>query len=194
MLCGRKDYGDGLKLGNMVFAAGYPDWLITTPLPPDNEKRPSDRWVWTGRMFAPIPGGLYSQWLEAHFTPMSLDELRRICGPYITEEDSATMYPLLFEAGMFVSLDLLEESEDLSSIGLIANPLTEDKKPLPNPLPGVIPDAEWGAVIQLDRLSVLADEARQRGLLVNQVEDLVQDLLRNKLALFVALPLVEEKP
>lgn len=40
---------------DLVFGAGFPDWLITSPLPPS---APGERWVFTGRALVPLPAPL----------------------------------------------------------------------------------------------------------------------------------------
>lgn len=52
----------------MAFAAGYPDWLITSPLPQAKE---DGRWVWTWHVLLPLPKDLYQFWLDAQRRPVS---------------------------------------------------------------------------------------------------------------------------
>lgn len=179
-----KDYGDGLRWWDMAFAAGYPDGLITSSLPPTEE---GERWVWTGRELVTIPAEMYDEWMEAHFQPVSMKRLHEIVQPWSQGVSTGRMVGAVLKAGLFVSWPWgLQDVDDTpEAIALQSNLLT---KP-PNPLPGVIPEHEWPGVIRMDRLAEIWRQARERGVMPGGLYDGVQDLLRSRIAWLVAQPL-----
>ena len=183
-----KDYGDGLTWWNLVFGAGYPDWLITSSLPPG---APGERWVWTGRALIPLPADLYKVWWHAHFTPFSLQDLRHAVRAHVTgTADRTALDHVLFDSGLFVTWPwgLASASDTPEAIGLRRNLVAQP--PLTNPLPHVIPDNAWDEdTLSMDRLADWWAAARARGDFPGGLFDAVQDLVRDKLAWFVALPL-----
>lgn len=184
LLISHKDYGDGLKWWNMAYGAGYPDWLVRSPLPVDG-KEEDERWVWTGRMFVPLPKDLYEPWLLAHSQPVSLERLWEMFRPYADGHDAEAVR-LVLKSGLFVTwpwgLQDLDDTPD--AVGLQANPVS---KPA-NPLPEVIPNDEWSGVIRMDRLVEMWQDGREREALPGGLYDTVQDLLRSKVAWLIAQP------
>ena len=184
MIDAPKDYGDGLRWWDMAFGAGYPDWLITSPLPP---ARDGERWVWTGRELVTIPVEMYDEWMNAHSRPVSMRTLQEIIRPWSQGVNVGKMVGAVLKAGLFISWPWgLQDTDDTpKAIALQPNLLTKPK----NPLPGVIPDNEWNSVIRMDRLAELWQEARGRGVMPGGLYDGVQDLLRSGIAWLVAQPL-----
>lgn len=184
LLTGRKDYGDGLRWWDMAYGAGYPDYLITSPLPPTED---GERWVWTGRELVTIPVEMYDEWMEAHFQPVSMKRLHEMVRPWSEGSTAGNMVGAMLKAGLFISWPWgLQDVDDTpEAIALQPNLLA---KP-PNPLPGVIPGREWSGVIRMDRLADLWREARERGVMPGDPYDGVQDLLRARIAWLVAQPI-----
>ena len=188
LLVEQRDYGDGLAWWNMAFAAGYPDWMIRSPLPdPD----PGQRWVWTGRAFCPLPEELYEKWIQAHWQPISHAALYEMLRPY-AEGPGKPLRDLVrayLRAGAFVSWPWgMQDLEDTpEAIGVVPNPIS-DSVFVPNPLPGVIPDTTWLSGMRMDHMASIWKEARARDMLPGGLFDTVQDLLREKRAWLVAQP------
>ncbi|MDA8345729.1 MAG: GIY-YIG nuclease family protein [Thermaerobacter sp.] len=85
---------------NTAFGADYPDWLITTPLPPAH---PGERWAWTGSALVPLPEALYQFWLDAYRNPVSVDDLRAAFEPYLDKGDSLNaLVQMMWTAGLFM--------------------------------------------------------------------------------------------
>lgn len=181
-----QNFEDGLQWWNMAFAAGYPDWLIRSSLPPTEE---GERWAWTGRKLVPLPKDLYEFWLEAHFRPVSLKTLRDKFHPY-SEGHDAEMVQLLLKAGLFVTWPWGYRGADDSpdTIAIVRNPVADEAGPVASPFPDVISDEEWGWPINMNRLIELWQDASERDTAPGGLYDTVQDLLRNKVAWLVAQP------
>ena len=183
-----KDFGDGLKWWDLTFGAGYPDWLITSPLPPG---APGERWVWTGRALMPLPAALYEFWWAAHFVPVSLRDLVQAMRPHLDGTvDRGALDRVLFQSGLFITWPwgLAHATDTPEAIGLRRNIVA--RPALANPLPHVIPDNSWDKeTLPMDRLADWWAAARARGDLPGGLFDAVQDLVRRKAAWFVAMPL-----
>lgn len=185
LLVSRKDFGDGLHWWHMAFAAGYPDWLITSPLPPAEE---DERWVWTGRVLMPVPKGFYQFWLDALRQPVSVERLRDALAPYLEEGESLDeLMRLVWKSGLFViwPWGYIDVADTPEAVALQSNMLAKPE----NPLPGVIPDDEWPGVIRMDRMVEIWQETREHGALPGGLYDTMQEIVRGGLAWFVAGPL-----
>lgn len=173
---------------DLVFGAGFPDWLITSPLPPS---APGERWAFTGRTLVPLPAALYDFWWAAHCVPVRLRDLWQAAAPFIGRTtDRAALDRVFFESGLFVTWPwgLTTASDTPEAIGLRRN-LAIQPAP-PNPLPQIIPDQAWAddtlSMVQLTAWWAAAREAAQfPGGLFRTVQDLVQ----RRAAWFVARPL-----
>ena len=191
LLVSHKDFGDGLHWWDMAFAAGYPDWLVRSSFPPDADKDDDDRWVWTGRAFMPVPKDIYRVWLQAHSRPISLERLNELFRPHVGHGESLTqLVRMVLKVGLFIvwpwgyrGLDDAPEA-----IAVVANPVRKGGSHPPNPLPGVIPDEEWGGVIRMDHMVEIWRDARERDALPGGLYDTMQVLLRSRLAWLVAQP------
>lgn len=187
LLMQRRDFGDGLQWWDMAFAAGYPDWLIRSHLPPDDEKDDEERWVWTGRIFAPVPRALYSTWLRAHHEPIAVPRLVELLRPLAEAgERPRDLLRIVLDAGLFVTwpwahLALTDAPEAYS---LVPNPVSL----VSNPLPRIIPENLWPGCIRLDHLARLWSDAHQREAVADGLFDTVQILLRNRMVWLVANP------
>lgn len=174
------------KWWNMAYGAGYPDWLITSPLPPVEK---GERWVWTGRRLVTLPEQVYEPWLAAHSQPMSMQAVWDLFRPH-AEGHTREVVRLVLEAGLFVTWPWGLQSEDDTpeAIALASNPVTDPA----NPLPGVIPDNEWPGVIRMDRLVTLWKDAREHG--NDGLFNAVQKVLSENVAWLVAQPLPKVVP
>jgi hypothetical protein len=174
---------------NMVYGAGYPDWLITSPLPPADE---GQRWVWTGRMLVPLPSDLYQFWLNAHREPISVEQLREAFAPYVDVDKGEKMSELLqaiWKSGLFIKWPwgLVDPADTPEAIALQTNMVAKPQ----NPLPDVIPDSEWPGVIGIDRMIHLWSKAREHHPLPSGLRNFVQALLSDGLVWLVARPIRE---
>ena len=187
-----KDYGDGLRWWNMAYAAGYPDFPIESPLPPVAK---DERLIWTGRRLVPLPTEIYETWLRAHSQPISLKQMRDMFRPYADDPDRESsvreLVRAVLDSGAFITWPwgYQGSSDTPDAIGLVRNPVVTDAAEMPNPLPDVIPDAEWAGTLSMNRLSTLWEAARKRNSLPGGLFDTVQDLLRDRAAWLLARPL-----
>lgn len=184
------DHGDGLRWWNMAFGAGYPDWLITSPLPPAED---GTRWVFTGRALLPVPKNLYGFWLDSLRRPVSLERLREELASHLGKGESLDeLMQLVWESGLFVvwPWGYVDAADTPEAIALQPNMLANPE----NPLPGVIPDDEWPGVIRMDRMVELWQEARERGTLPGGLYDTVQGIVRAGFGWLVAQPVPEVAP
>ena len=188
LLINHHDQDNSPHWWNMAFGAGYPDWLIKSPLPSTED---GERWVWTGRKLVTLPAGLYQPWLEAHFKPISMARLQEMFRPYAEGHDSEVVRMVL-KSGLFVTWPWgFQDADDTpDAIGLQSNLAATP----PNPLPNIIPDDEWPGVIRMNRLEELWQNARDRGVQSGSLYDTIQALLRDHLAWLVAQPMVQVEP
>lgn len=174
----------------MAYGAGYPDWLITSPLPPAEK---GERWVWTGRAVVPLPSALYEFWLEAHRNPVTVQQLRDVFAPYLGKGESLNeMMRLVWSSGLFIGWPWghLDAADTPEAIALQSNMLTKPD----NPLPGIIPDDKWPGLIRLNQMVDYWRDARERTVLPGGLYDVVQDLLHTGVVWLVAQPLLRVEP